>query len=184
LTIDLFIRPALLFAAEAAEQNDIWHNFTLWRVINLLVFVIILVYVLRSKVRIGQVFDTRAASIVKELEQAKRDKQESQERLKELEARLNKLDQEIADIRAEAERESAREAERIRQTASADAEKIRQTAQREIEGAMKAARGELRAFVADQSVALAEGMIRREIRSDDNTRMVNKFIDDLSEVAK
>jgi F-type H+-transporting ATPase subunit b len=146
-------------------------------VINLLVFVIFLIYILRSKVRIGQVFDNRAASIVKELEQAKRDKQESQQRLAE-------LDQEVADIRAEAERESAREAERIRQTAAADAEKIKQTAQREIEGAMKAARGELRAFVADQSVALAEGMIRREIRTDDNARMVNKFIDDLSEVSK
>jgi len=184
LTIDLFISPALLFAAEAAEQTDIWHNYTLWRVINLLVFVIILVYILRSKVRIGRVLDNRAASIVKELDQAKRDKQEAQARLAELEARLGRLDQEVADIRAEAERESAREAERVRQTAAADAEKIRQTAQREIEGAMKAARGELRAFVADQSVALAEGMIRREIRAEDNTRMVNKFIDDLSEVGK
>ena len=152
--------------------------------INLLVFVIILVYILRSKVRIGRVLDNRAASIVKELDQAKRDKQEAQARLAELEARLARLDQEVADIRAEAERESAREAERVRQTAAADAEKIRQTAQREIEGAMKAARGELRAFVADQSVALAEGMIRREIRAEDNTRMVNKFIDDLSEVGK
>jgi len=27
-------------------------------------------------------------------------------------------------------------------------------------------------------------MIRREIRADDNTRMVNRFIDDLSEVSK
>jgi F-type H+-transporting ATPase subunit b len=184
LTIDLFISPALLIAAGAAEQTDIWHNFTLWRVINLLVFVIILVYILRSKVRIGQVFDNRAASIVKELEQAKRDKQESQERLAELEARLNGLDREVAEIRAEAERESAREADRIRQAAAADAEKIRQTAQREIDGAMKAATNQLRAFVADQSVALAEGIIRREIRADDNTRMVNKFIDELSEVSK
>ena len=183
MTIDLFISPALLFAAAAAEQTDIWHNYTLWRVINLLVFVIILVYILRSKVRIGQVLDNRAASIVKELEQAKRDKEEAQARLAELEARLGRLDQ-VADIRAEAERESAREAERVRQIAAADAEKIRQTAQREIEGAMKAARGELRAFVADQSVALAEGMIRREIRTEDNTRMVNKFIDDLSGVSK
>jgi F-type H+-transporting ATPase subunit b len=180
----LFIRPALFLAAEQAEATGFWTNPNIWRVLNLLVFVIFLVYILRSKVRIGQVFNDRAASIVKELDQAKRDKQESQQRLAELEARLERLDQEVADIRAEAERESANEAERIRQTAAADAEKIRQTTQREIEGAMKSAKGELRAFVADQSVALAEGMIRREIRTEDNTRMVNKFIDDLSEVSK
>jgi F-type H+-transporting ATPase subunit b len=184
LIIDLFIRPALVFAAEAAEQTDIWHNYTLWRVINLLIFVIILVYILQKKVRIGQVFTNRAASIVKELEQAKRDKQEAQERLQELEARLGQLDQEVTQIRADAERESALEVERIRKAAAEDAEKIRQTAQREIEGAMKAARTELKAFVAEQSVALAEGIIRREIRPDDNTRLVNKFIDDLREVSK
>lgn len=184
MIVELFIRPALLAAAEQAEATGLLSNPTLWRVINLLVFVIILVYILRSKVRIGQVFDNRAASIVKELEQAKRDKQEAENRLAQLEVRLTNLDQEVEQIRAEAERESARESERIRETAAADAEKIRQTAHREIEGAMKASRNELRAFVADQAVALAEGMIRREIRPEDDTRMVNKFIDDLSEVGK
>ena len=184
MTFALFITPAVLIAAEAAEQTDIWHNFSLWRVINLLVFVIILVYILRSKVRIGQVFNNRAASIVKELEQAKRDKQESESRLAELEARLGRLDQEVVEIRAESDRETARETERIRQAAAADAEKIRQTAQREIDGAMKAATNDLRAFVADQSVALAEGIIRREIRPEDNTRMVNKFINEIGEVGK
>ena len=184
MIVELFIRPALLAAAEQAEATGFFNNPTLWRVINLLIFVIVLLYILRSKVRIGQVFDNRAASIIKELEQAKRDKQEAEDRLKELEARLSKLDTEVEQIRAEAERESARESERIRQAAAADAEKIRQTAGREIEGALKAARNELRAFVADQSVALAEGMIRREIRPEDDSRMVNKFIDDLSEVSK
>jgi F-type H+-transporting ATPase subunit b len=184
LIVELFIRPALLAAAEQAESTGLLSNQTLWRVINLLVFVIILVYILRNKVRIGKVFDNRAASIIKELELAKRDKQEAEDRLAQLEARLSKLDQEVEQIRAEAERESARESERIREAAAGDAEKIRQTARREIEGAMKAARNELRAFVADQSVALAEGMIRREIRPEDDTRMVNKFIDDLSEVGK
>jgi len=183
LIVDLFIRPALFLAAEA-EATGLWTNPTLWRVINLLIFVVILVYILRKKVRIGQVFDDRAASIVKELEQSKRDKQEALERLAQLEARLAGLDQEIAQIRADSERESARESERISQSAAADAEKIRQTAHREIEGAMKAARNELQAFVADQSVALAEGIIRREIKPDDNTRMVNKFIGDLSGVSK
>jgi F-type H+-transporting ATPase subunit b len=184
LILDVLTQPALFLAAGQAVAKGFWENPNIWRVLNLLVFVIFLIYILRNKVRIGQVFNNRAASIVKELEQAKRDKQESQQRLAELEARLGRLDQEVADIREQAERESAREADRIRQAADADAEKIRQIAHREIEGAMKAAKGELRAFVADQSVALAEGMIRREIRTEDNTRMVNKFIDDLSEVSK
>ncbi|HSB08961.1 MAG TPA: F0F1 ATP synthase subunit B [Blastocatellia bacterium] len=178
-----FFRPALLLAAEQAEATGLASP-SLWRVINFLVFVIILVYILRNKIGIGRLFDNRADSIATKLEQATRDKREAQERLSELEARLGRLDQEVAEIRVEAERESAREAERIRLAAEADAEKIRQTAQREIEGAMNAARNDLRAFVAEQSVSLAERIITREIRPDDNTAMLNRFVDNLDEVRK
>ena len=183
MIIDNLIRPALLLLAEAAEQIP-WYRDPRWRVINLLIFVIFLAYLFVKKLRIGHVFDNRAAAIVKELEEARREKQEAQAKLAEVEARLSRLDQEVAEIRAEAEREGARESARISEAAAADAEKIRQTAQREIEGAMKSARTELRAFVAEQSVQLAENIIRREIRPDDNTRMLNKYIDELSEVGK
>lgn len=176
------ISPALLLAGQTAEGGGLLQNTTLWRVINLLIFVVFLVYLLRNKIRIGQVFNDRAASIVKELEQAKLEKQEAEQKLAELEARLGRLDQEIAEIRAQSERESKAEAERIAQSAEADAEKIGQTAQREIEGAMRAARSELREFVAEHSVKLAEEIIRREIRPEDNSRMFTKFVDDLREV--
>ncbi|MFY9606982.1 MAG: ATP synthase F0 subunit B [Blastocatellia bacterium] len=176
------ISPALLLASQSAEAGGLLQSTTLWRVINLLIFVVILVYLLRNKIRIGQVFNDRAASIVRELEQAKREKQEAEQKLAELEARLGRLDHEIAEIRAQSERESKAEAERISQSAQADAEKIGQTAQREIEGAMRAARSELREFVAEHSVKLAEEIIRREIRPEDNSRMFTKFVDDLHEV--
>jgi ATP synthase F0 subunit b len=179
----LWITPALLFLAENAEQLPWWRQ-PWWRPINLAIFVILLIYILVKKVRVGEVFDRRAATILKELEQARRDKEEAQQRLAEVEARFGRLDQEIAEIRAESERESQREAERISQAAAADAEKIRQTAHREIDGAMKAARTELRAFVAEQSVELAETIIRRDIRPEDNQRMLNKYIDELSEVQR
>lgn len=183
MIIEIIIRPALLLLAEAAEHVE-WYRDPRWRIANLLVFVFILVYILLKKVRIGQVFDNRAASIVRELEQAKHDKEEAQSKLAEVEARLARLDQEIAEIRRESQREGERESARISEAAAADAEKIRLTAEREIEGAMKAARTELRAFVAEQSVQLAETMIRRDIRPDDNTRMLNKYIDELGEVSK
>ena len=177
------IRPALALAAEQAEASGLL-NPNLWRVLNLLVFVIILIYILRNKIGIGQLFNNRADSIIKKLEQARRDKREAEERLSELEARLGRLDQEVAEIRAQAEQESDHQAERIRRSAEADAEKIRQAAQREIEGAMKSAKGELQAFVAEQSVALAEAIITREIRPEDNAAMLNRFVDNLSEVHK
>lgn len=161
-----------------------FNNPDVWRVINLLVFVAILVYIFRNKLRIGSFFDNRAATIVKDLEQARHDKQEAERKLAQVEERLSKLDQEIADIRAEAQREAEREAERIRQATEADVEKIRQAARREIEGAMKVARAELRAFVADHAVEMAEGIIRRELGPQDDKRMLSKYVDELREVKR
>jgi len=183
LTIQTFISVVLLFQSHE-EPVSLFRNPDLWRVINIVVFALILVYVLRNKIGIGKVFDNRAASIVKELEQAKRDKDDALKKLGEVEARLSRLDVELAEIRLEAEQEAAREAERIQQAATTDAEKIRQSAQREIEGAMKSARSELRAFVADQAVQMAEAIIRKEIRPDDSSRMLTRYTEELGEVKR
>jgi len=180
LTIQAFTFLALLFQ----NQPEPAANHDLWRVINIVVFALILVYILRNKIRIGKVFDDRAASIVKELEQAKRDKDDALKQLAEVEARLGRLDLELAEIRLEAEQEAAREAERIHQAAAADAEKIRQSAQRVIEGAMKSARSELRAFVADHAVQMAEAIIRKEIRPEDASRMLTRYTEELGEVKR
>ena len=149
---------------------------------NLLVFVIILIYIFRNKLKIGQVFDSRAQSIRKELDTAKREKEEAQHKLAEIGARLSSLDRDVANIRAEAEEEAKRESDRIRQAAEADIEKIRQMTLREIDGAMRAAKAELKAFVSDQSVQMAETIIKREIRPEDDKRLLAEYLDGLREV--
>jgi F-type H+-transporting ATPase subunit b len=183
LILASFITPALLFLAENAA-SEVWWRDPRWRIVNLLIFVAFLIYILVKKVRIGEVFDNRAAAILKELEQARRDKEDAQRRLAEVEARFGRLNEEVAAIRAEAEVEATREAERIRQAAAADAEKIRLTAKREIDGAMKAARTELRTLVAAQAVEMAETLIRRDLRPEDNQQLLNKYMDELSEVSR
>jgi ATP synthase F0 subunit b len=184
--IGYFPTPALLLLAEAAEHQaeSFWSNPAYWRPLNLLIFLAFLIYLLRNKIRIGEVFDKRAAGIRKELEEAHTARAEAEQKLAEVEARLNKLDEEVAEIKAEAERDSAREMDRIMKAAAADAEKIGQTAQREIEGSVKAAKSDLRAFVAEQSANLAQSMIQREMKPDDNSRLIGKYIDELGEVAK
>jgi len=181
--IDLMNSLALLLAP-AGGDGGFWYNQNIWRVINLAVFLIVIIYIFRNKLRIGQVFDNRASAIVKDLEQARRDKEEAEKKLAEIESRLARLDDEVAEIKLESERELQREAKRIEEATVADAEKIRQAAQREIEGAVKAARTELRAFVADHAVEMAESIIRREIKPEDEQRMLTKYVNDLGEVNK
>lgn len=176
--------PAFLFLADAAEhaQSVPWYQDPRWRIVNFLIFVAFIVYLLIKKIKIGEVFDRRASDIRQQLEQARQGKEEAERRLAEVEARLKNLDQEIARIKADSERESEREKERILKEAEADADKISHTAQREIEGAMKAVKSDLRAFVAEQSVQLAESIIRKEMKPEDSSRLLNRYIDELGEV--
>jgi F-type H+-transporting ATPase subunit b len=159
-------------------------NQLLFQTFNFVVFVAILIYLMRNKLGIGKVFDDRAAAIRKELDKAKTEKQEAERKLAEMEARLGRLDEEVAQMRAEAELEAEREATRIREAAALEAEKIQLMTAREIDGAMKEARAELRAFVADNSVAMAEAIIKRELKPEDNRKMLNKYVEELREVAK
>lgn len=173
----------MLFYLLFAESQSFFRNQELWRVINFILFAIFLIYIFRNKIGLGKVLDNRAVAIRKELDQAREEKAEAERKLAEVESRLNRLDAEVAQIREEAEREAVNEAERIRQAAAADAEKLKLTTAREIEGAMKAARTELRAFVAEHSVGMAEAIIKREMKPEDNNRILNRYVEELREVA-
>ena len=175
------IFPAILLLVGEVEAGEAvpWYRDPRWRIVNLVIFIAFLVYILVKKIKIGEVFDRRADGIRKQLEQARREKEEAERRLAEVETRLARLDEEVSQIKAQNEAESAREHDRIMKGAATDADKIGQTAQRELEGAMKAAKSELRAFVAEQSVQLAEAMIRADLRADDAGRLLDKYIDEL-----
>lgn len=177
------ISLAFLFAGEQGEKS-FFTDPDLWRIINLVIFLLVLIYIFRNKLKLGRMFEDRAVTIQKELEDARQEKEQANRRLDEMDARLGRLDQEVAEIRAEAALEAEKEAQRLREDAAGDAEKIRQMTRREIEGAMKSARAELQAFVAEQSVGLAESYIRREIRPEDNKRILADYVNDLREAGK
>ena len=107
---------------------------------------------------------------------AKEEKDRALEKLAVVSARLASLDSEVAAIQQKGRNEAAEEAARIARDTEAQTVKIQDQLQREIERAGKAARQELRLFAADQSVRLAEEIIKREIGSDDDLKLVNLSI--------
>ena len=162
------------------EGEYSWWNypgFELWKFGNLLLFVGALYLLLRRSIKEGM--QARREGIRRDLMRAQEERNAAEAKLKEVEARLSKLDAEVASVREQSQKDALAEQERIALSTEEDARKLREQAVREIESAGKAARQDLRHFAAEQSVRLAEEMIRRDIRPEDDARLVNMSIEEL-----
>ena len=169
------ITPVFAFAFETTHWWD-YPGFELWKFLNLGIFVALLLFILVRKANLGAAFDARRESIKTELDKARHERDAALAKLKEIEERLSGIDTQIAGIKEKSEKESREEAQRIAQSTEVEIDKISTQAQREIENAGKAAKNDLRKFAAEQSVRLAEDLIKRDIRPEDDARLVQRNI--------
>lgn len=104
-------------------------------------------------------FRSRTASIQKSMAEARKASDEAKQRLADIEARLNRLDSEIAAMHEQADRDTAEEESRMRAAAEEDVRKVMESAEQEVVAAGKAARRALTRYAADLAVSLAERQI-------------------------
>jgi len=126
------------------------------------------------KSKLPQVFRNRTNAIQKALKEAQAASAEATARLNAIEARLAKMDSEVSEIKAGAEREAAAEEERIRAAAEEDKHKVVAAAEAEIASIARSARHDLKSFAA----ALAVDIAAHKIKVDDNTdqALVRQFV--------
>jgi len=127
-------------------------------VLNFILVVGILWVLLRKA--IPAAFRNRTEAIQKRLEEARKASEDARHRLTEVEARLSKLDSEIERMRHEAEAGFKTEEERVMKAAEEERQRIVQSTEQEIATAANAARRELKAYVAELAVSLAEKKMR------------------------
>ena len=125
-------------------------------------------------------FRGRAEEISAEITKATATKAEADRVLREAEAKLARLEQEVAELRAQAQRETAAEGERIRGLAKSDAEKIAQAGKAEIEAAERAARVELRRIAAKLAVDGAESLLTKQLTPKAQEVLVTDFVKNLA----
>jgi len=131
-----------------------------------------------SKKNLPGVFRNRTASIQKAMQEARQASEDANRRLGEIEARLSRLDAEIAGMRATAEKDAAAEEARIKAAAEEDARKIVESAEQEIAAAAKLARRELTNYAANLAVSLAAKQIKVDAATDQ--ALVQGFARELS----
>ena len=153
-------------SAERATEIFKWINFGIVALVVLWAF---------GK-KLPPVFRSNAETISSAITKATAVKAEADKQLADAEARLARLDQEIAAMRASAEKEAADDAARIKEMAKSDAEKISLAAKAEIEAAERAARMELKALAAKWAVDGAESLLVKQLTAQAQESLVSGFV--------
>jgi F-type H+-transporting ATPase subunit b len=152
----------------------------LWKFVNLAVFLFCALYLHRRFGRpIREALRSRSEGIKRELESARQERERALAKLTEVETLLSNLDLEVAKIRESARVEAEAEKHRMGLATDQEIANIREQARREIESAGKIARHNLRKFAASESVRLAEDVLRREMRPDDDARLTQLNVQQL-----
>jgi len=110
---------------------------------------------------------------------AQQERDAAMKKLQEVEGRLAMLDTEVASLKEKSAADAETEKARIAAQTEVDIAKMREQAQNEIARAGQQARAELRRFSAEESIRLAEGMLRQQVSSDTDSKLVKTGIDKL-----
>ena len=149
-------------------------------VVNFAIIALGVVYF--SRLHLPTAFRNRTEAIRKAMDDAKVASDEAKSRLAAIEARLSRLDSDIASMRAKAEQDGAAEEDRIRAAGEEDKKKIVEAAGQEIDVAAKSARRELAAYSADLAINLARQRIQVDTPADQ--ALVSSFAQSLGKVTQ
>ena len=166
--------PAVQFIA---RKTGLTIDQAYWLCIGLNFAVVFLTIVVLLRKKLPGFFSGRTAAIQKGIEEARKTSEDARRRLTEVEGRLSRLDADIAAMRREAEENAKAEEQRVLAAGEEERRRIVASAEQEIEMTANAARRELKSYVAELAVELAEKKIR--VSKDTDEALVRAFTAEL-----
>ncbi len=122
------------------------------------------------------IFVQRAAGIIEARDLAAEQKQEAAQMLVDSEQRLAKISEEVAALAADARTDAERETIRSLDDGKAQTAKVLEVARREVNQERVTAQRQLRAFVADLAISLAEKNLAEHLTADDQDRLIREYL--------
>ncbi len=173
--------PSSTAEAHPQEHSESGHSgsplSSLWKWLNFIILFGGLGWYLRKP--LGEFLSTRARGIEEGLANARAARQAALQESSKIKSRLDRLDKDIRAIKEQAAQEAEEERGRILESARQEAQKILDIASREIEGLKKSARLELKAYVAELAVKLAEERLKTVIGTGEDRKIIEKYINSL-----
>ena len=178
-----FFSTTLLIAlvavpAMAQESGDATTTTTGW-VFRWINFAIVFGVIAWGFAKAGPYFRRNAEQISQRIAEGKRAREAAENQRRMVQEKMAHLDAEVVQLRADAQRANANEAQRIRAMAKADAQNIERAGQVEIAAAEHAARLELKAFAGRVAVEQAEVLLRDQMTASTEAAVFRAFVESL-----
>jgi F-type H+-transporting ATPase subunit b len=148
-----------------------------WPVANFIIFVGVLYYFFNQPIR--DYLANRGTAIRKDLVEAAALRSQATAQLSEIEQKLKALPGELDRLRTRGSEEIKAEEQRIAAQAAADRERLLEQARREIELQVRVAKKDILEHAANLSVQLATERIQKEITPEDQSRLVDRYLDQM-----
>lgn len=145
-------------------------GFEAWKFVNLAIFVGGLIYLIRKP--LSETFKAKREEIRAGLIKAEEEKQAALARLTEAESKLARIEGEKAAIKDKAKAEAESESSRIREEMEAEIARLREQANNEITRSGQATKLGLRKFSAEESIRMAEELIRKGMNDKADAELV------------
>ncbi|OGW16774.1 MAG: hypothetical protein A3G93_08315 [Nitrospinae bacterium RIFCSPLOWO2_12_FULL_45_22] len=185
-SVAIFIFPALLWAVTEGPAHNggvpaEQYIKLAWQIINFIVLVVVLYLLMRKN--LADYFVQRSNTIGTEIDAAQKARIEMERKIKEYEARLTGVDQEVARMQKEAQKEMEALRQKMREDTKRVSGLILQQSQKSIQLETKRAQQALQAEASLLAINLAKDILKREITPEDQTRLVQNYIGKIGESA-
>ncbi|MEK7689104.1 MAG: ATP synthase F0 subunit B, partial [Deltaproteobacteria bacterium] len=147
-----------------------------WRIVNFAILALALFLMLRY-LKVKDFFADRKKSIIAELEEAKKAKEDAERKVKEFELKFSSLDKRLEEIYQEIREEGKIEKKRIIEEAIKLADRIQEQARLAAEQEIKKAKEEIKGEIAKVAVEMAEEILRGELSAADHERLIKEYLE-------
>ena len=171
------ILPAVGFASEGGGHEE-GGSGMLWKVVNFIILVIgigcVWKYVIKG------MLNKRGAEIEQAIKDAVEAKAAADRKYAEYQSKVAMLEASVANVHNELRLEGEAESKRLLAEAEVAANRIKEQAKFTAEQEVKKAKLELRIEAASLAASMAEEMLKRELKAEDQDRLVKAYLDNLS----
>ncbi len=151
-----------------------------WRVLNFLIFAAILYFAAAKPIR--SFLAGRIDGIRKDLEDAEKTKEDAEKRLADHLKRIDNLESEVKELCETLRKEGEVERDRIIEAAHEAADKIKAQAGFSANQELNKAISLIKKETADAAVALAEKILKKDIKKADQKKLVSEYLESLGDV--